>query len=300
MARPLDIPLLRTFVSLVEERSVTRVAHRLGRTQPAISLQIRRLEEAAGRPLFEPDLRHLRITRHGETLLGYARTILRTHDEARIRLAAEEIAGRVTLGCPDLYAAFLLPQTLATFRAAYPNVEVTVRCALSMVLAREISEGILDVALATEMPNVRPEVGGSVVLREEPLVWLGAVHGSVHRETPIPLGMLPEGNLYRDYALAALDGARRPWRVACVSESIAGLQAMALADAAVIVLARSVKVDGLRPLGPGDGLPPIRGVRLVLWQRTPGASAATDHLFAHIARDLVPSAKAQPILSAPG
>jgi DNA-binding transcriptional LysR family regulator len=99
--------------------------------------------------------------------------------------------------------------------------------------------------------------------------------------------MLPEGNLYRDYALAALDNAKRPWRVACVSESIAGLEAMALADAAVIVLARSVKVDGLRPLGSEDGLPPIRGVRLVLWQRTPGASPATDHLAAHIARDLM-------------
>ena len=95
MTRPLDIPLLRTFVSLVEERSVTRVAHRLGRTQPAVSLQIRRLEEAAGRALFEPDLRRLRLTRHGEMLLGYARDILRTHEEARVRLAAEEIAGRV-------------------------------------------------------------------------------------------------------------------------------------------------------------------------------------------------------------
>jgi DNA-binding transcriptional LysR family regulator len=119
------------------------------------------------------------------------------------------------------------------------------------------------------------------------------VHGTSHRETPIPLGMLPEGNLYRDYALAALDDVHRPWRIACVSESIAGLEAMALADAAVIVLARSVKVDGLRPLGPEDGLPPIHGVRLVLWQRAPGASAATDHLFAHIARDLVSSPSTQ-------
>jgi DNA-binding transcriptional LysR family regulator len=287
MTRPFDIPLLRTFVSLVEERSVTRVAHRLGRTQPAVSLQIRRLEEAAGRALFEPDLRRLRLTRHGEMLLGYARDILRTHEEARVRLAAEEIAGRVTLGCPDLYAAFLLPQTLASFRSAYPNVEVTVRCALSRQLAHEISEGILDIALATEMPDVHPKVGGSQVLREEPLVWLGAANGLAHRATPLPLGMLPEGNLYRDYALAALERANRAWRVACVSESIAGLAAMALADAAVIVLARSVRVDGLRMLGPEDGLPPIRNVRLVLWQRMPGASAATDHLFAHITRGLM-------------
>ncbi|HQS50245.1 MAG TPA: LysR family transcriptional regulator, partial [Xanthobacteraceae bacterium] len=139
MARPLEITLLRTFVMLVQEQSVTRVARKLNRTQPAISLQVKRLEEAAGRPLFEPDLRHLRLSRHGEMLLPYARTVLRMHEEACLRLAAEEIEGRVTLGCPDLYAAFLLPETLASFRASYPGVEVTVRCALSRQLAQDMT-----------------------------------------------------------------------------------------------------------------------------------------------------------------
>jgi DNA-binding transcriptional LysR family regulator len=286
MRRPLEITLLRTFVMLVEEQSVTRVARRLNRTQPAISLQLRRLKDAAGHPVFESDLRHLRLTPHGEMLLPYARQMLKMHDEACSRLSAEEIAGRVTLGCPDLYAAFLLPQTLASFRATYPGVEVTVRCALSAQLSEEISAGRIDVALATRMPNVHPNVGSIALLRNEPLVWLGAKTGNAFQDKTLPLAMLPEGNLYRDYALAALNHAGRAWRIACVSESIAGMEAMALADAAVIVLAESVKVPGLRRLGEQDGMPPLPPVELVLWRREPGAFPAADHLAAHIANDV--------------
>jgi DNA-binding transcriptional LysR family regulator len=286
MRRPLEITLLRTFVMLVEERSVTRVARRLNLTQPGVSLQLSRLEEAAGKAIFERDHRHLRLTRHGEMLLPYARMMLKLHDDARARLAAEDIAGRVALGCPDLYAAFLLPQTLARFRASYPGIEVTVRCALSAQLAEEISNGRLDIALATRMPHVRPDVGSITLLRHEPLVWLGAESGGAHRERTIPLAMLPEGNLYRDYALAALNQIGRPWRIACISESIAGMQAMALADAAVIVLAQSVTVNGLRRLDAEDGMPPLPDVDLVLWQRGPGRMPAADRLAAYIAKDV--------------
>jgi len=284
--RPLEISLLRTFVMLVEEQSVTRVARRLSRTQPAISLQVNRLEEAAGQPIFDRNLRHLKLTRHGEMLLPYARLMLKLHDDARARLSAEDIAGRVTLGCPDLYAAFLLPQTLARFRASYPGVEVTVRCALSAQLADEISHGRIDIALATRMPNIHPSVDSVTLLRTEPLVWLGAATGSAFKDHTLPLAMLPEGNLYRDYALDALNQAGRAWRIACISESIAGMEAMALADAAVIVLAESVKVAGLRRLDAQDGMPPLPDVDLMLWQRNPGAVPAADHLAAYILNDV--------------
>jgi DNA-binding transcriptional LysR family regulator len=286
MRRPLDVPLLRTFLLLLEEGSVTRAAHRLGRTQPAVSLQIRRLEDAAGRKLFEPDLRRLRLTRHGDALRPYAERIVRLHDEAQLSIGADEIAGRVVLGCPDLYAS-MLPATLASFRVTYPLVEVTVRCALTMVLAKELSAGQLDLALATRMPNVTPRVGATTALRREPLVWMGALRGRAHLEPVLPIAMLPEGNLYRDHALARLDSAGRRWRIACTSESIAGLTAMALADSAVTVLARSALPTGLRVLGPDDGLPALPSVELLLWNRAPGAAAAADQLALHISEQII-------------
>ncbi|WP_279601269.1 LysR substrate-binding domain-containing protein [Methylobacterium sp. E-045] len=282
MVRPLEISLLRTFVLLVEERSVTRVARMLFRTQPAISLQIKRLEDAAGRPLFDSDLRHLRLTPQGETLLPYARAVLKMHDEAQMKLSSEEIDGRVTLGCPDLYAAYLLPKTLASFRRAYPRVEVSVRCSLSRQIAADMDAGLVDVAIATRMPGVGPKTGNATRLRSERLVWLGAVNGEAHRRSSVPLAMLPEGNLYRDVALAALNEAGVGWRIACVSESIAGLQAMALADAAVLVLSASVHVNGLERLPPDSGLPELPEVDIMLWRRMQGLSQAAEHFARHI------------------
>lgn len=284
MSRPLEITLLRTFVMLVEERSVTQVARRRHRTQPAISLQLRRLEDAAGQPLFENDLRHLRLTHHGETLLPYARTLLRIHDEALARLSSDEVEGRVTLGCPDLYAAFLLPETLASFRDVYPRVEVTVRCALSRQLTKDMDAGLIDIAITTRMPDVSARNGDATLLKSERLVWLGAERGDAFSRSPIPLAMLPEGNLYRDYALMALNEHSLKWRIAGISESIAGLQATALADSAVIVLAESVRAPGLRRLDERDGLPSLPSVDLLLWRRRQGLARAASQLAAHIER----------------
>ena len=291
MALPhlLELSLLRTFVLLVEEGSVTRVARHLNRTQPAVSLQLGRLEQLAGRKIFEGDLRRPRLTPHGEMLLSYARRLLDLDNEARVRLLSNEVSGRVVLGCPDLYAAFLLPRILAQFQAAYPDVEVTVHCALSRKVAQAMESGSVDVALVTNMPDVKQRSTSVTLLRREKLVWLGADGGSAYGRIPLPLAMLPDGNLYRRHALNALDAQNRAWRIACVSESIAGLQAMALADAAVIVLAQSVELRGLRQLGPVNNLPPLPDVELTLWHRKPGRSAAADHLASYIQRELVDS-----------
>ncbi len=283
---PLEIALLRTFVLLAETGSVTAVARRIGRTQPAISQQLRRLEEAAGRPLFEGDLRHPSLTAQGLRLLERARQVLHLHDQAQAELRASEVAGRVRLGCPDLYAAFMLPATLRSFRRSHPAVEVMVHCALTRALVAEISAGRLDLALTTGMPGVEPGVGVGTLLRRERLVWMGRPEGSAWRRRPLPLAMLPEGNLYRDHALAALQAAGIPWSITCQSESIAGLQAMALADAAVTVLGESVQVPELAAAAEEHGLPGLPQVALVLWVRQPGADAAVDRLAEHIAEAL--------------
>jgi DNA-binding transcriptional LysR family regulator len=285
MAVPLlDLSLLRTFVLLVEEGSVTRVAQRLNRTQPAVSLQLDRLEQLVGRKIFETNLRRPKLTSHGETLLSYARKLLELDNEARSRLRSDEVSGRVVLGCPDLYAAFLLPRTLARFQASYPNVEVTVHCALSRKIAEAVVNGT--VAVVTHMPDIDPPLTNVTLLRRERLVWLGAEDGSAHRRDPLPVAMLPDGNLYRRHALNALDARDRKWRIACVSESIAGLQAMALSDSAVIVLAQSVEVRGLRQFDESDGLPALPEVDLALWHRQQGWSAAADHLASYILGEL--------------
>jgi len=282
MRPPLEITLLRSFVALADTGSVSSVARLVGRTQPAVSQQLRRLEAAADRPLFEGDLRHPLLTPQGERLLRHARAVLRMHDEMQEEIAASDLTGPVRLGCPDLYAAFLLPATLRSFRRIHPLVEVTVRCALTRTLVAELSNGQLDLALTTGMPGVESQVGTGTLLRRERLVWMGRSDGAACHRRPLELAVLPEGNLYRDHALHALDRAGIRWRIACESESLAGLQAVALADAAVTVLAQSVSVPDLEDVTVSAALPLLADVPLVLWLRSPGRSDAVDQLAAHV------------------
>lgn len=187
----LDIRSLRAFVSVVDTGSVTEAARRLCRTQPAITLQIRRLEEQIDKPVFEIGTRRPVLTADGEVMLGYARAILRVHDELWQRMRPRHIADRVVLGTPDLYAAYLLPQILANFRAAYPNIDVEVRCALSRTLMTALRAQEVDIALVTAMPGIPP---GQSLCREA-LVWVSGQNHSVYNENPVPLALLPPGNI---------------------------------------------------------------------------------------------------------
>ena len=278
----MDLVLLRSFMLLSSKRSVTDVANTLSRTQPAISLQMKRLETAAGCRLFEGDLRNPTLTAQGEILLGYAQEMLYLHDRARTQLKAPETVGKVILGCPDLYAFHLLPNILASFRRGSPGVEVEVKCALSLQLASDISYSKIDLAIATSMPGVRPTVGGVTVLGEERLAWFGAQRGAAWRQQPLPLAMLPGGNLYRDLALAALEKDLRSYRISGTSESIAGLHAMTVSDSCITVLSSRLNLPGVVELGPREGLPPLPAVNLLLWNSQNRPSKAAQSLAEHI------------------
>ena len=126
----LDIRMLRSFVSVVQTGSITVTARQLGRTQPAITLQLQRLEELINTTLLRHEGRRQLLTDDGDLVLSYAKSILRLHDEMLQRLASPDVEGTVVLGTPDLYAAFVLPAILSRFRKAFPKVQVELRCEL--------------------------------------------------------------------------------------------------------------------------------------------------------------------------
>ena len=270
----LDIRSLRAFVSVVDTGSVTEAARRLCRTQPAITLQIRRLEEQIDKPVFEIGARRRVLTADGEVMLGYARAILRVHDELWQRMRPRHIADRVVLGTPDLYAAYLLPQILANFRAAHPNIDVEVRCALSRTLMTALRAQEVDIALVTAMPGIPPGLS----LCREALVWVSGQNHSVYNENPVPLALLPPGNIYRDAALEALDRIGRRWRLACISESISGLQAAVFAGFAVSVVGKSALVPGMRIIGQSESFPELPEVEVVMHRSAGRQSMAADCL----------------------
>lgn len=291
MNQDLDIALLRTFVAIVDTGGLTSAGRKVGRTQPAITHQISRLEDLTGRTLFEDNRRKLSLTHDGEVLLEFARAMLRINDEARGRFSTPDIAGHVTLGTPDLYAPYILPEVLETFSRSHPNVEIQLRCTRSIHLHAALERNEIDIALMTNQPEFRR---GELV-RREPLVWVAAVGSSPELRKPLPLAVLPQGSVYRHHALEALGAAGQQWSIRSVCDSIAGLQAAVFAGLAVSVFPRCAIGPNLRRLGEQDGLPPLPPIELVMHRKSQGISDAAEQLAQYIARELGDAAAATKI-----
>ncbi len=283
MILDLDPALLRTFVAVVETGRLTHAGHRVGRTQPAITHQIKRLEEMVGRPLFGPDRRNLTLTADGEVLLQFARAMLRLNEEARERFSAPVVEGRVVLGTPDLYAAHLLPEILADFSKAFPGIEVELRCRRSLYLLQALEAGELDLALVTR----QTEAQDGALVRREPLVWVAGPSGRPETEETVPLALLPEGSVYRERAIEALSLVQRRWRIVTISDSLAGLQAALFAGLAVAVFPRCALAPGLRRLGAREGFPALPTLDLVLMRQSQageGARQLADYMTRELGR----------------
>jgi DNA-binding transcriptional LysR family regulator len=284
MIPDLEISLLRTFVAVNETGSVTLAGRLVGRTQPAVTHQMHRLERALGKPLFDSDRRqgngHITLTRDGELLLGYARTLLTLNDEIRDRFQAPDIAGHVRLGVPDLYAAFLLPLVLSGFARVYPQVEIELRCSRSVHLLAALQREEIDIAVMTR----QPESGGTTV-RAEPLIWVAAHDVPIDLAGPLPLALMPPGSIYRQHALDALSAAGRSWSIAAVSDSIAGLQAAVYAGLAISIFPLCALTSDLRQIGRAEGLPGLPTLEIVLQRRPGGLTPAADHLAQYIDKE---------------
>jgi DNA-binding transcriptional LysR family regulator len=280
----LDIRMLRSFVSVVQTGSITVTARQLGRTQPAITLQLQRLEELVDKTLLHHEGRRQLLTDDGDLVLSYAKSILRLHDEMLQRLASPDVEGTVVLGTPDLYAAFVLPAILNRFRKAFPKVQVELRCELSTPLVGLVRRGEIDLALVTKMEGFS---GGKIVGQEQ-LIWMVGTDSDAHCADPIPLAVLPPGNIYREHAIDQLERIGRNWKITCVSASAVGLQAAAVAGMAVTVLGRSALTLGLREIGLNEGFPPLPTVDLLLYRAAGRNLAAIDALYNYLESYLGP------------
>src|SRR5215813_12355195 len=149
MTALIDVDQLRTFIAIAETGSFTRAADVVHKTQSAVSMQMKRLEERLDRPIFARDGRASKLTEDGERLLDYARRIVKLNIEALAAFSDAELSGRVRLGVPDDYADRYLPEIMARFARGYPAVELTVSCQSSVELIKLIDENELDLAIVT-------------------------------------------------------------------------------------------------------------------------------------------------------
>ncbi|ASK34317.1 LysR substrate-binding domain-containing protein [Alloalcanivorax mobilis] len=275
----LDNDVLRSFVAIAESGSFTRAAQQVFRTPSALSMQIKGLEKTLGHALFVREARQVRLTAHGEILLGYGRRLLKLNEEAIARFLAPPLSGTVRLGSPDDVSTRILPEVLMRFAQSHPAVQVDVVAGRSVELAERLRHGELHLALVTLGMD---DVDGSQaqVVHSEPLVWAGRRAGAARHRSPLPLSLASHGCAWRRMALDALDGAGIEYRVAYSSEHCAGQEAAMLADLAVAPFPASLVQAPLTALGPDAGLPPLGHYQIGLLRHH--AEPASEELARHI------------------
>ena len=278
----LDIDQLRTFLAIVETGSFTRAAEIVHKTQSAVSMQMKRLEERLERSIFARDGRASKLTEDGERLLDFARRIVKLNVEALAAFSDFALTGRVRLGVPDDYADRYLPEIMARFSRAYPGVELSVICEPSVELIERIAANELDLAIVTDCESGRPVES----FRRERLLWVASNRHTTHREEPLPLALGRPSCKWREVAIERLERMGRPYRVLYSSGNAGAVAAAVLAGLAVSVFPESGLRPGMRVLSPADGFPELPSCRIGLVRNAHESSALAQALADHIISSL--------------
>ena len=279
MPPPLDSDLLRHFLAVAKTGSVTRAAEVVGRTQSAVSMQIRRLEEVLGGAVFERLPRGVALTQMGRELLPYAERIHALLREAGEHLTSPRLSGTVRVGIVDEYVESVVPTVLAAFNAAHPEVDVSVYCDFSDRQVEALAQDRIDLAVIFDWEGT----GAGEVICHDPTVWVTSLAHRTHECRPIPVGLYINSSWSRDYAAWSLDRAGLPWRLAFEADNSAALEKALISGLAIVPRARSTVPEGCRVLGAGDGFPAIDGTEVALLSN-PRRSGAAISAMAEVLR----------------
>ncbi|TKT74127.1 LysR substrate-binding domain-containing protein [Aquamicrobium sp. LC103] len=282
MAAPLDLDQLQTFISIADTGSFTRAAEEVHRTQSAVSMQMRRLEERVGKTLFEKDGRTNRLTEEGERLLSYARRMMRLNRETLAAFDDASLEGHIRIGTPDDYADRFLPEIMARFARSNPRVELSVICEPTINLVDHIKRGHLDIAIITH----DSDKGASEVVRREPLLWVTSANHSIHSEDVLPLAVGRPSCMWRRAACDMLDGMERDYRILFTSWSATVIIAAVLSGLAVSVLPECALRPGMRILGEADGFGTLPDCRIGIIRGHSHQPQLVDALARHISDSL--------------
>lgn len=204
----LTLRQLRYFEALAQHQHFGRAADACAISQPALSVQIKELEEDLGLPLFERTARQIRLTAFGEDMAGRVRDVLRGVDEIgeMARMAQSGMVGRLRLGVIPTIAPYLLPRFLRQLRVDFPDLELHVRETMTANLIEELRRGRIDAAIVA-LPVSEPTFEEMPLLSESFVL----VRPKSEADAPVPapehlererLLLLEEGHCFRDQALS--------------------------------------------------------------------------------------------------
>lgn len=272
---------LRYFDALARIGHFRRAAEACAISQPALSMQIKELEEALGTVLIERGARAVRLTEFGEAIAARVRDILRSVDELSdfARASRDHLAGRLRIGMIPTIAPYLLPAVIGNLTRTHPELEMQVREALTSKLLRELSEGRLDAAIVA-LPVSEPALTEIPLFSESFLL----VRPRADDGLPVPppdklremkLLLLEEGHCFRDQALSFCKAEPRPRELldanslsTLVQLVAAGMGVTLIPEMALAVETRSASVSVARFEDPQ----PSRSVGIIWRKSNPLAS----------------------------
>ena len=263
---------------------MSHAADRVGRTQAALSQQVKRLEMEVQQTLMIRTGRGVTLTAHGERLFQHAQNILRTHDEAISELLGESLSGELRIGCPDDYARAFLPSLLRDYSNQHPQVAIEVVCAPTPRLLEQIKSQALDIAIVSEPDSPQRDQ----FLRREQFVWVGVKGSDAHNRDPLQLALSDPDTLDHLAATSRLQRAGRKYRIAYASGSIAGLTAVVRSGQAIAVLTQTAVPPDLYVLPPSSRLPKLPSIGITLKTGRHNSSPLLRSFESHV-RSMLPT-----------
>ncbi len=264
--RTVNLPtdLLRTFITVIEVNSHTRAADLLHRAQPAVRLQIKRLEDLVGYKLIRQKGRTMHVSEKGEALAMHARQILRLNDMAMGLFERPDADSDLRIGLPLDYGVRMLQTEVTGLLQENRDLRLTINCDLSQNLYDAMLRDELDIIVALYQ-------GGDPQFlvqkwREQP-VWVGAETLRPDQFDELPLVAHPAGCVYRQRMTDALKSTEQAWRVVFSSPNIDAVQEAVRDGLGFTCLTTPTTQQGMRHSSAADGLPPLEALRIGLFYR---------------------------------
>lgn len=275
MKPEIQISHLKTLIAIDEEGSFGAAAHRVGRTQSAVTQQMQILEQILETPLFVAKGRKRELTEAGHALLRHSREIISMCNYAIATSRLSQQTDVIKVGAPHEVAEDILPVALAKFALAWPSSRAIIHIERSPSLMEMLEEGRLDLAISTR----RSENYDSTLLMKLPTCWISSKNWQQDKGVPWPLILTDEPSMFRRMALSALDLTGQDYVERITSPSLVGVKLAVAAGLGITARTATAFEDGVRVLDEKDGLPPLPDVSYYLHQSIEGTSPSSKDLF---------------------
>jgi DNA-binding transcriptional LysR family regulator len=227
----IDPDLLRSLVAFEELGSLSKAAERVGRSESAVSLQMKRLDDLFNQSLFIRSGRRLTLSDDGFAVLHYARRILAMNDELMSMMQRRSLSGRVRIASSQDFGEQILPRILRGMAQRYPDVKFEVQVEGGIQSLKELDRGAADVALTIGLPD-HPSARR---LQRAKLIWIASPEFKFPAHGPVPLIVFDQACRFKQRAIDALNAAGTSWEIVFKSPSLSGLWSATRANMGVTV-----------------------------------------------------------------